>query len=141
MPGALVTSELLVSDVMTRLLITVRPDESVLSAWELLSRGDIHHLPVVAGERCIAVLDDRTVAASIASPMLSRRRRVADVMPQRVHCVLPDTPLRRAADIMRIERTTAVPVVDEHLRLLGMVTDSDVVSAVAAHGIARSADD
>jgi len=132
------TGELLVSDVMTRLLVTVRPDESLLSAWELLSRGDIHHLPVVSGERCVSVVDDRIVGAAIANPLLSRRRRVADVMPQRVHCVLADTPLRRVAEIMRLESATAVPVVDQHLRLLGLVTDRDVVGAVAVHGVART---
>jgi CBS domain-containing protein len=127
--------ELLASDVMTRTLVTVRPDESLLSAWELLSRGEIHHLPVVTGERCVSVVDDRVVAAAVANPLVTRRRRISDVMPQRVHCVLPDTPLRRIAEIMRLEKATAVPVVDEHLRLLGMVTDRDLVFAVAEHGL------
>lgn len=133
--------EVVAADVMSRLLVTVRSDESLLAAWELLSRGDIHHLPVVEDERCIAILDDRVVAAAIASPLVTRRRRVSEVMPQRVHCVLPDTPLRRIAEIMRMERATAVPVVDEHLRLLGLVTDRDLVYAVADRGLCASAHD
>ncbi len=131
-----VDDEVLVADVMARLLVTVSPDESLYAAWELLSRGEIHHLPVVSGERCVGVVDDRVVAAALATPVVTRRRRIADVMSQRVHCVLPDTPLRRVAEIMRMERATAVPVVDEHLRLLGLVTDRDVVAAVAARGLA-----
>ena len=127
--------ELLASDVMSRLLVTVRPDESLLAAWELLSRGEIHHLPVVSGERCVSVVDDRIVAAAVANPLVTRRRRIAEVMPKRVHCVLPDTPLRRIAEILRVERATAVPVVDEHMRLLGIVTDRDVVYAVAERGV------
>jgi len=133
--------EVVAADVMSRLLVTIRPDESLLAAWELLSRGDIHHLPVVAGERCVAVVDDRTVAAAIASPLVTRRRRVSEVMPQRVHCVLPDTALRRIAGIMRMERSTAVPIVDERLRLLGLVTDRDLVYAVADRGLCASAHD
>jgi CBS domain-containing protein len=132
--------DVVVSDVMTRLLVTVRPDESLFAAWELLSRGDIHHLPVVSAGRCVAVVDDRMVAGAIASPLVTRRRTVAEVMPQRVHCVLPSTPLRRVAGIMRLEGTTAVPVVDEHRRLLGLVTDRDLVAAVADHGVALSLD-
>lgn len=133
-----VAAEVLASEVMTRLLVTVGPEESLLAAWELLSRGDIHHLPVVnGGRRCISVLDDRAVAAAITNPLVSRRRRVSDVMPGRVHCVLPDTPVRRIAEIMRLESATAVPIVDEHLRLLGLVTERDVVYAVAERGLAR----
>jgi CBS domain-containing protein len=125
------TAEPLVADVMSRTLVTVTPTESLLAAWELMARGDIHHLPVVAGGRCVSVVDDRLVAGALANPLARPRRRVADVMPARVHCVLPDTTVRRAAEIMADERTTAVPVVDEHMRLVGLVTDRDVVAAVA----------
>lgn len=121
-----------VADVMAVRLVTVGPDESLLSAWELMARGDIHHLPVVLNGRCLSVLDDRIVAGALANPLARPRRRVADVMPPRVHCVLADTSLRRAAAIMRDERATAVPVVDEKMALVGLVTDRDVVGAVAA---------
>ena len=122
-----------VADVMAVRLVTVAPTDSLLAAWELMARGDIHHLPVVsASGRCLSVVDDRLVAGSLANLLDRPRRRVADVMPPRVHCVLPDTPLRRAAEIMHTERVTAVPVVDEHLALVGLVTDRDVVAAVAA---------
>jgi CBS-domain-containing membrane protein len=120
-----------VDDVMSVDLVTVAPDDSLLSAWELMSRGGIHHLPVVVRGRCLSVLDDRIVAGALANPLARPRRRVADVMPARVHCVLADAPLRRAAEIMFAERTTAVPVVDDHMRIVGLVTDRDVVAAVS----------
>jgi CBS domain-containing protein len=131
MTAEVVTSTAAVSDVMSRALITVGPEDSLLSAWELMARGDIHHLPVVVHGRCLSVVDDRIVAGALANPLARPRRRVADVMPPRVHCVLADTPVRRAAEIMRNERTTAVPVVDERMNIVGLVTDRDVVAAVA----------
>jgi CBS domain-containing protein len=124
-----------VSEVMTTTLVTVAPTDSLVSAWELMSRGDIHHLPVVADGRCVGVLDDRMIAADLARPPLGRRRRVSDAMPPRVHCILPDTPVRRAAEMMRDEHLTALPVVDATMRLLGIVTDLDMVRVVA-RGIA-----
>lgn len=120
-----------VADVMSVRLLTVGPDDSLLSAWELMARGDIHHLPVVVHGRCLSVVDDRIVAGALTNPLVRAHRRVSDVMPAQVHCVPPDMPLRRAADIMRAERLTAVPVVDAHLTLVGLVTDRDVVAAVA----------
>jgi CBS domain-containing protein len=121
-----------VADVMSVRLVTIAPNHSLLAAWELMARGGIHHLPVVVNGRCLAVVDDRTVAGALANPLALPRRLVSDVMPVRVHCVLADTPLRRAAEIMRAEHVTALPVVDQHLTLVGLVTDADVVAAVAA---------
>lgn len=120
-----------VDDVMAVHLVTVSPTDSLVSAWELMARGDIHHLPVVVHGRCLSVLDDRAVAGALASPLARPRRRVADVMPPRVHCVLPGTSLRRVAEIMVLERATAVPVVDERMRIVGLVTDRDVVAAAS----------
>jgi CBS domain-containing protein len=120
-----------VSEIMTTALVTVTPTESLVSAWELMSRGDIHHLPVVAGGRCVGLLDDRVIAADLARPLLGARRRVSDAMPRRVHCVLPDTPVRRAAEMMRDEHLTAIPVVDTTMKLVGLVTDRDMVGVVA----------
>jgi CBS domain-containing protein len=124
-------TESCVSDIMTTSLITVTPTDSLVSAWELMSRGEIHHLPVVVNGRCVGLLDDRVIAADLARPMLGQRRRVSDAMPPRVHCILPDTPVRRAAEMMRDERLTAIPVVDETMRLVGLVTDRDMVEVVA----------
>lgn len=121
-----------VADVMAVRLVTVGPDESLLSAWELMARGAIHHLPVVVSGRCLSLVDDRAVAGALANPLASPRRRISDVMQSRVHCVLADTSLRRAAKIMRDEGTTALPVVDEHMTLVGLVTETDIVHAVAS---------
>jgi CBS domain-containing protein len=131
MSAEMVSTTARVAHVMTTRLVTVRPDESLVSAWELMARGDIHHLPVVVDGRCLAVIDDRIVAGALANPLARPRRCVADVMPARVHCVVAGTSVRRVAEMMRDERATAVPVVDEHMRLLGLVTDRDVVAAVA----------
>lgn len=117
---------------MSTSLVTITPNDSLLAAWELMARGDIHHLPVVVNDRCLSVVDDRLVAGALANPLARPRRRVADVMPPRVHCVLATTPLRRAAEIMHLECATAVPVVDDEMRIVGLLTDRDIVAAVAA---------
>lgn len=127
-----VAAQLRVSDVMSDVVVTVTPDDSVYAAWDLLVRGGFHHLPVVGTEgRCLSMLDDRLVAASLTPPFGLVRRSVADVMPPRVHCVLAGDELRHAAAIMAAERVTSVPVVDERGHLVGILTDSDVVAAVA----------
>lgn len=63
------------------------PDDSLVAAWELMARGDIHHLPVAVGRRCVSLLDDRVVATTLAT-IVPVAPAVREVMPARVQCIL-----------------------------------------------------
>jgi CBS-domain-containing membrane protein len=52
-------------------------------------------------------------------------------------CVLPDTDLQQVADLMMCDSVDIVPVVDDHGRLVGVVTVTDLTAAVAHFGIAE----
>ena len=53
--------------------------------------------------------------------------KAADVMTTRVISVLPDTSVREVARILHINRISAVPVVDDGGRVLGMVSEGDLI--------------
>jgi CBS domain-containing protein len=56
---------------------------------------------------------------------------VSDVMTPRPRCAAPDTPLSQVAELMETEDVGAVPILDGD-RLVGMVTDRDIVVRVVA---------
>ena len=58
---------------------------------------------------------------------------IREVMTPNPRCVAPGDPIQNAARIMRDEDTGAVPVV-ENGRILGMVTDRDIVIRAVADG-------
>ena len=58
---------------------------------------------------------------------------IKDVMTTRPRAVTPDTPLRNVAELMATEDVGAIPVVDGD-RLLGMITDRDIVVRAVAKG-------
>ena len=55
--------------------------------------------------------------------------KVSDVMTRDPMVVGPDAPLREAAEIMRSKGIRHLPVLDGDRRLLGIVTDRDLVHA------------
>jgi CBS domain-containing protein len=59
--------------------------------------------------------------------------QVSDVMTQDVKAVTPQTPLEEAARMMRDEDVGVLPVGDSD-RLVGMVTDRDIVVRAVAEG-------
>jgi CBS domain-containing protein len=53
--------------------------------------------------------------------------RVKEVMTSEVICLAPDTPFKECVDMIRVHRIGALPVVDESGRLLGIVSESDLL--------------
>ena len=59
--------------------------------------------------------------------------KVRDVMTTRPRVVTPDTPVAQVAELMEAEDVGAIPVLDGD-RLVGMVTDRDIVVRAVAKG-------
>ncbi|NLE10455.1 MAG: CBS domain-containing protein [Actinobacteria bacterium] len=53
--------------------------------------------------------------------------RVKDIMQRDVITVSPDTTVRDLADILAENKISGVPVIDEERRVLGMVSEADVI--------------
>jgi acetoin utilization protein AcuB len=135
------TSGLTARDVMSTPVVTASPSTSPWDAWSSMVTYGVHHLVVTVGVRCVGMLDDRVIFAQWPmGPLAMRRSRVETMMRTRTTVVLPDTDLQDVARVMIQDRTDAVPVVDEEDMLLGLVTASDIVAAVGAHGIAAGED-
>jgi CBS domain-containing protein len=60
-------------------------------------------------------------------------KNVGDLMAARPRCVTPETPVNEAARLMEAEDVGALPVLDGE-RLVGMVTDRDIVVRAVAQG-------
>mgnify|MGYP000111168065 FL=1 len=126
--------ELRVGQVMSRRLVAVEPDESPLMAWEIMRRADVHHLPVVEGNgrlRGVVTREDLTARWSGGPIEQSRVPVGALVADRRCPHVSLDARLAEAAAAMLGAGVDAVPVLGESATLVGMVTTTDVLRAVA----------
>jgi CBS domain-containing protein len=61
--------------------------------------------------------------------------KIAEVMTERPRAVTPQTSVREAARVMEEEDVGALPVVEEGVRLVGMLTDRDVAIRVVGRGL------
>ena len=124
-----------VADVMSRPVLTVEIVESLWDAWQLLFVSGLRHLVVIDRDgACMGVLSDRTILADVpATPEHLGSRRVRDVLA-RVPLVFvkPGDSPREAAKTMADHATEAVPVLDAEHRLVGIVTEHDIVHWVAS---------
>lgn len=139
-----------VKQIMTTSPITIDPDAPVATAIAVMREKQIRHLPVTAEDgRPIGMVTDRDLRTALLAPAfmeyLSReaaRRlrlagqslehlRVRDVMTWDAVTIGPEAPGAQAAALMVEGRFGCLPVVD-HGKLVGIVTEIDVLKALAA---------
>jgi hypothetical protein len=65
------------------------------------------------------------------------RRELATVVKHETPCLAPDASFEEVARLMADYNLTAIPVVDEHQRMLGVVTVDDVLEAMLPRGWRR----
>jgi CBS domain-containing protein len=122
--------EVTVSDLMSSPVLTVEVEESLWDAWQLLFVSGLRHLVVLDRDgACLGVLSDRNILAEVpATAEHLGRRHVRDVLAMvPLVAVHPGDGPITAARIMADHTVEAVPVLDLDRRLVGIVTESDIV--------------
>lgn len=112
-------------------LAEIVPDLPVMIVWidtpERVARI-LPHIRAMVREGLIAVEEvDVQLYATTAVPDLPPAVTVADVMTREVVTVRPDTPMRELVEDLVNRPFRAVPVVDEEGRVVGIVTNGDLV--------------
>ena len=123
---------------MSTPVVAVTTQHSLAAAWEAMRQRQVHHIAVMDDQGLAAVLDDRRVAAEwpAGGPDAARRRCVGDIVRRGVRCVLPEAPATAVARVMIEDGCDAVPVVTTNGALVGLVTSTDLVAAIAAGSLA-----
>ena len=135
---------MLVRDVMTTQVVTVRPQARVKEAIELLDDHQITAMPVVDGEgRLVGVVSEADVLRDALMPdrrtheipvQVAGRTRsltVNDVMTHLPMSVTTDADLAVAASVLVDTAIKSLPVVDDDGRVVGMVSRRDVIAVLA----------
>lgn len=131
-------STLSVGQAMTPRPATAHPREFLRSAWDRMSRGPFRHLPVLDDSRLVGIVTlwDICQGLALAAPMSEGLHpldsiRVQAVMTRDPVVVTRDDALAMAAALLAERQIGALPVVDETSKLIGIVTERDVVREVS----------
>ena len=118
---------LTVANVMTTAIASIRPDQTIDDAFELLLRHAVSGLPVVDEYgNLVGVITERDLMGLLSEPDTA--------IDQVVHyatghplSVKPLTPLLDAVDLMLAHPYRRLPVVDDDGKLVGVVSRRDLI--------------
>jgi len=120
----------LVRDVMSRLVVTVRPEDTAWTALELMVSRGVGALVVVEGNRPIGIVTERDILRQLLrdrGPEDLLTTLVRDVMTRDPVVCTPETPLKEVLRTMVERGFRRMPVVRNGL-LEGIVTERDCMA-------------
>ena len=124
-------------DIMSRDVIGIGPRDSVDEAWARLALHKVKALPVMESDGTLAgivSLHDFFIGHSAPDPrrmpVMSTARHVQDIMTRKVRAARPEQPLADVVGLFSDGGLHHMPVIDDTRRVVGMITQSDVVAAL-----------
>jgi CBS domain-containing protein len=116
-----------VSDVMTRGVRTLGPNDTLVMAAQAMQELDVGAIPVCRGEQLIGVVTDRDIVLrGIAQGRPADGTRLDDIMSRDPQWCFDDQPVEEALEQMRDAQIRRLPVVDHDQHLVGILSLGDV---------------
>lgn len=135
--------ELAVDQVMSTRVVSIQPDATLGEAAGMMLEGGFRHLPVLdEDERLVGVLSERDLREWLGVE-LREWPRAARNLDEAVSSAMVSNPtamhsgvkLLAALEVFADERIGALPVLDEHERLVGVLSYVDVLDWLRRHTV------
>jgi cystathionine beta-synthase len=110
-------------------VITIGPDDTLLTAYNRMRSSDISQLPVVEGGKLVGILDESDVLAAVEGRDSRRAKGFADLvssaMTSKVKTLRADEPLE---SLLRVFDRNEVAVVLDGEAFMGIITRVDLIN-------------
>ncbi|MCL4372555.1 CBS domain-containing protein [Candidatus Parvarchaeota archaeon] len=108
--------------IMTKKVVTVETNTSIEKALELMDSRKIKELPVVQNKKYVGLI----IYYDILSRDVNKNMKASDFM-KKAPAVLPKDSIGKTISIMQDSGVGALPVIDEDKKVIGIVSDFDVL--------------
>ena len=122
-----------VTEIMTRNVVSVPVDATLVEAAELMRDYDIGFLPVIASGIVVGVVTDRDlVVRGIGEGKNPYITQIQYLMSTKPVCCYKDDVLTEAADILAKNHVHRLVVVDDNNKLAGLLSIDDLAAHMSS---------
>ena len=115
-----------VSEVMTRDVRTVRPDQTAQEAANFMLNEDTGSMPVSDGDRLIGMITDRDIAVRGIAKGYGPDTPVSELMSADIVCARENDDVEEVATKMSRAQVRRMPILDAGEKLCGIVSLGDL---------------
>lgn len=124
------------NDIMTRDVVTCTPEHTIVDVARLMKSEDIGPILVVdneANRTLVGIITDRDIVLKvIADGKDPKTMKVGDAMSKKLVTCRADDDVDVAMKAMAQFQLRRIPVVEDNLRLVGIISQADVATRVDA---------
>ncbi|MHC4417753.1 MAG: sigma 54-interacting transcriptional regulator, partial [Planctomycetota bacterium] len=126
-----------IADVMSRDVINISPDDTVVYAARVMSESKISCIVVLDGDDLAGIVTERDFLEKVGGGEKDfAKRKVAEIMSSPVASVPPSLAVFEASKLMGEKGIKRLVVVEEG-SVVGIVTQTDLIRASASYGMWR----
>ena len=115
-----------------KVVISVKPGDSVLDAIRVLAENDVGAVTVMEGSRLVGMFSERDYTRKVVlMGRSSKDTQVAEIMSANVISVGPQTRTRECMRLMTEKNIRHLPVIEAG-RVIGMVSIRDIIGDIIA---------
>jgi CBS domain-containing protein len=130
---------MLIKDVMTKSPACCTRSDTLTTVAKIMVQNECGIVPVCDGTQIVGVITDRDLACrAVAEARNPTTATADDVMTHNVYLVGDNEKLDAALDLMEQRLVRRLPVVDQAGKLVGIVSEADLVARVGTFKVARA---
>ena len=120
---------LLVSDIMTRELVTASPDSNLLECAKKMVKNRVNSLVIVDKEKLVGLISQRDILWALVkkSNIDLEKIKAIDISPKKIAVIGPNNNIKEAIEKMNRLRFERLPVVHKN-KLVGFITARDILN-------------
>jgi CBS domain-containing protein len=123
-----------ISEVMTRGVQVIRPDESLQRAAQLMDELNVGALPVCDGDTLVGMITDRDITVrATAAGMEPAEHHVSEVMTEQTRWCTEEQSTEEVMKQMGDVQIRRLPVLDAQQRIVGIVSLGDLAIRQREH--------
>jgi CBS domain-containing protein len=117
-------------DLKGREVVSVKPDDTVLTALQLMERDNVGSLVVMDGQRLVGIFSERLYARNVfLKGKAAPNTTIREVMNDKVVIARPGNTVQECMAIMTEKRVRHLPVLDGD-ELVGIISIGDLVKSI-----------
>jgi CBS domain-containing protein len=118
-------NDMKVREIMTKDVASLRSDDSIEHAAQLMKQYNVGCIPVCTQDKVIGVVTDRDIAVRSVASGQEDRQKVCDIMSKDLVVGSPEMDVKDAARLMSDRQIRRLPIVENN-SLVGIVALGDI---------------